>query len=142
MRVGVILTARAPVPFLAEALDSVLAQASQVVVVDHASSPALKVRADVRVVRVDDPSGGPAAARGFGFVCGPSGGIRYRRHEAGLTSDVLALGEAGLAIHRRHASLVPDDVAQRAQARDLRTVARGQVRIREYGAARAVLAEA
>jgi glycosyltransferase involved in cell wall biosynthesis len=71
MRVGVILAARAPVPYLAEALESVLSQdppPADVVVVDHASSPALQGLRGVRVVRVDDPDGGPAAARAAGLA--------------------------------------------------------------------------
>ena len=69
MRVGVILAARAPVPYLAEALGSVLSQEpppDEVVVVDHASSPALERVPGVRVVRLDDAGGGPAAARAAG----------------------------------------------------------------------------
>jgi GT2 family glycosyltransferase len=71
MRVGVIVAARAPVPYLAEALESVLSQEpapDDVVVVDHASTPALSGIERVRVVRVDDPAGGPAAAREAGLA--------------------------------------------------------------------------
>jgi glycosyltransferase involved in cell wall biosynthesis len=62
MRVGVIVAARGPAPFLDEALRS-LDGADEIVVVDHASEPPLE-RANVRV---DDPSGGPARARQAGF---------------------------------------------------------------------------
>jgi GT2 family glycosyltransferase len=71
MRVGVILAARAPVPYLTEALSSVLAQEpapDDVVVVDHASAPPLAGLGGVRVVRVDDANGGPAAAREAGLA--------------------------------------------------------------------------
>src|SRR4051812_6877904 len=67
MRVGVILAARAPVPWLDEALASVVAQAPDVVLVDHASTPPLEAASGVRVVRMDDPGGGPAAARQAGL---------------------------------------------------------------------------
>lgn len=75
MRVGVILAARAPVPYLGEALRSVLSQEpapDEVVVVDHASKPPLGVprgAADgVRLVRLEEPSGGPARARDAGLA--------------------------------------------------------------------------
>jgi glycosyltransferase involved in cell wall biosynthesis len=71
MRVGVILAARAPVPYLAQALESVLAQEpapDDVVVVDHASEPSLRPVAGGRLVRVDDAGGGPAAARAAGLA--------------------------------------------------------------------------
>jgi glycosyltransferase involved in cell wall biosynthesis len=83
MRVGVILAARAPVPYLAEALESVLSQdppPDEVVVVDHASSPALDGLPGVPVVRVDDRDGGPAAARAAGF--------------AELATELVALADA------------------------------------------------
>jgi GT2 family glycosyltransferase len=70
MRVGVIVAAREPVPYLAEALESVLAQeraADAVVVVDHASSPPLNLAGGVHMVRMDDAGGGPAAARAAGL---------------------------------------------------------------------------
>ena len=71
MRVGVILAARAPVPYLAEALESVLSQdpaPDDVVLVDHASEPPLEAVTGVRFVRVEDPAGGPAAARAAGLA--------------------------------------------------------------------------
>jgi GT2 family glycosyltransferase len=267
MRVGVILAARAPVPYLAEALESVLSQEpppDDVVVVDHASAPPLAGLSGVRVVRVDDASGGPAAAReaglavldtdlialadaddvwepgklaaqmktlaaardaaacfgralvidesgretgeqlpelpagqidadalrrslyernaipaastvirrealedvggfmpasplpaasdwdlwlrlvtaGYGFVCEPAARIRYRRHPGGLTADVAVLGEAGLAIHERHAALVDEAAARQARAHDLETLARGRIRQRRYDDAKRALDEA
>ena len=80
MGVGVIVAARGPVPFLNEALDSVLAQAKDVVVVDHASRPPLALDRPVRVVRLDDADGGPAAARQAGLEV--------------LTTDLVALADA------------------------------------------------
>src|SRR4051794_11865355 len=67
MRVGVILAARAPVPYLAEAVASVRSQEpapDEVAVVDHASSPPVEAAS----VRLDDPGGGPAAARDAGLA--------------------------------------------------------------------------
>lgn len=70
MRVGVILAARAPVPHLGEALASVLSQdpaPDEVVVVDHGSSPPLRVPEGARLVRLGCAGGGPAAARHAGL---------------------------------------------------------------------------
>jgi GT2 family glycosyltransferase len=267
MRVGVILAARAPVPYLAEALASVLSQdppPDEVVVVDHASAPPLDAPTGARLLRLDDPGGGPAAARdaglaaldtdlialadaddiwaqgklraqlgalaanpdaavclgralvvdasgretgerlpelpggrleadvlrtrlyqrnavpaasavirrealdavggfrpgaalpagsdwdlwlrlaeaGFAFVCEPQARIKYRRHAAGLTSDITRLAEAGLAIHDRYASLVDEATARAAKANDLETLARGKIRQREYRDAKQALDEA
>src|SRR3954453_3231900 len=63
MRVGVILAARGPAPYLDEALRSIEA-ADEIVVVDHASQPPLEA-ADVRL---DDASGGPPTARQAGLA--------------------------------------------------------------------------
>ena len=71
MRVGVIVAARAPVPWLGEALESVLSQEpapDDVVVVDHGSQPPLEAPAGVRVVRTGYSGGGPAAARAAGLA--------------------------------------------------------------------------
>src|SRR5215212_3464588 len=71
MRVGVILAARAPAPWLREALASVLSQEPApdiVVVVDHASEPPLSASNDARWIRLHDPAGGPAAARAAGLA--------------------------------------------------------------------------
>lgn len=71
MRVGVIVPARAPVPFLAEALDSVLSQdraPERVVVVDHGAVGGFAVPEGVEVVGVDDAGGGPARARDAGVA--------------------------------------------------------------------------
>lgn len=267
MRVGVIVAARAPVPWLAEALESVLSQEpapDQVVLVDHGSQPPLEAPAGVRVVRTGFAGGGPAAARaaglaeldtelvaladaddvweagklaaqlaamaeqpqaavcfgravvvdaagretgerlpelpaglieadalrpelyernaipaasalirrdaldsvggfvpelplpaatdwdlwlrlataGHAFVCEPAARIRYRRHGGGLTADIARLAEAGLAIHERHADIVGPETARLARAADLETLARGRIRQRRYGEAKAALAQA
>lgn len=71
MRVGVIVAARGPAPYLREALTSVLAQdrpPDQVVLVDHASWPPLVAPPGVELVRLDDGDGGPAAARQAGLA--------------------------------------------------------------------------
>jgi glycosyltransferase involved in cell wall biosynthesis len=83
MRVGVILAARAPVPYLAEALASVLSQEpapDEVVVVDHGSEPPLDGVTGVRLVRTGYAGGGPAAARAAGLEA--------------LDADVIALADA------------------------------------------------
>ena len=67
MRVGVILAAKAPVPWLGETLESVRAQAAEVVLVDHASQPPLGAPEGVRCVRVEHAAGGPAVARQAGL---------------------------------------------------------------------------
>jgi len=79
---------------------------------------------------------------GYGFVCEPAARIRYRRHPGGLTADVALLGEAGLAIHDRHAALVDEATARRARAHDLETLARGRIRQRRYDGAKRALDEA
>lgn len=267
MRVGVILAAREPVPYLAEAIDSVLSQEpvpDELVVVDHGSQPPIGLAEGVRTIRLDVAGGGPAVARaaglealdtelvalmdaddvwepgklrvqvdalasypdaavcfgravvidergretgeqlpelaggfhsaddlravlyernpvpaastvirrdalesvggfvpadplpaatdwdlwlrlvtgGYGFVCEPSARIRYRRHDGGLTADVARLGEAGLAIHERHAGLVDEATASSARASDLETLARGRIRQRRYAEAKQALDEA
>jgi glycosyltransferase involved in cell wall biosynthesis len=82
------------------------------------------------------------AGAGHAFVYEPLALVRYRRHAGALTSDVARLGEAGLAIHAAHASLVDADSARWAQAQDLETIARGRVRHRRYAEAREALQEA
>jgi glycosyltransferase involved in cell wall biosynthesis len=71
MRVGVIVAARGPAPFLAEALESVAA-ADEIVVVDHASDPPLSGVGRARSVRLGDAAGGPAAARDAGLAALPA----------------------------------------------------------------------
>ena len=83
MRVGVIVAARAPVPYLAETLESVLSQdraPDRIVVVAHASEPAMSGLAGVERIRVDDAGGGPAAAREAGL--------------AALDTELVALADA------------------------------------------------
>jgi GT2 family glycosyltransferase len=83
MRVGVILAARAPAPYLADALASVLSQEpapDDLVVVDHASRPPLEEVPGARLVRLDDQGGGPAAARAAGLMA--------------LDADLIALADA------------------------------------------------
>jgi glycosyltransferase involved in cell wall biosynthesis len=82
MRVGVIVAARAPVPYLAEALEGVLAQEprpADVVVVDDGSEPPLAGAKGARLIRVD-AAGGPAAARQAGLDA--------------LDTEVVALADA------------------------------------------------
>src|SRR5690349_13064554 len=66
--VGVIVPVHGPAPWLAEALDSVLAAAPDVVVVvdDGSAEPIVPGDARVTLVRRDE-SGGPGAARATGL---------------------------------------------------------------------------
>jgi glycosyltransferase involved in cell wall biosynthesis len=83
MRVGVIVPVRAPAPYLAEALTSVLRQEpapAAVVVVDDGSEPPLETLEGARVVRLDDGPRGPAGARAAGL--------------AALDTELVALADA------------------------------------------------
>lgn len=80
--------------------------------------------------------------RGHGFVCVPEVLVEYRRHPAALTADVSSLAESSLVVHRTHAAAVDPELARRAHAHDLTLLARGRIRQRRYGEARAALAEA
>src|SRR2546423_4466026 len=80
--------------------------------------------------------------RGHGFACVPEVLVDYRRHPAALTTDVAALAESSLLVHRTHAGAVDPALARRVRANDLTLLARGRIRQRRYGEARAALAEA
>ncbi|HEX4109185.1 MAG TPA: glycosyltransferase family 2 protein [Solirubrobacteraceae bacterium] len=82
------------------------------------------------------------AARGERFACVPEEVVRYRRHPGGLTADVASVARARLEVHRLHAGLVDEALRREVRAGDLRGLARGLVRERRYGAARAALREA
>jgi glycosyltransferase involved in cell wall biosynthesis len=81
-------------------------------------------------------------ALGRPFVHEPAARIRYRRHPGGLTADVAALARARLSVHEAHAGLVDEETRRAVRATDLRTLARGHIRAREWNAAHAALAEA
>jgi glycosyltransferase involved in cell wall biosynthesis len=81
-------------------------------------------------------------ALGRPFVCEPAARVRYRRHRGGLTADVAALARARLALHDAHAALVDEATRRSVRAADLRALARGLVRVRDWNAARAALGEA
>lgn len=81
-------------------------------------------------------------ALGRPFACEPGARVRYRRHPGALTADVRALGTARLALHAAHAALVDEPTRLRARAEDLRALARGHVRARDWSAARGALSEA
>lgn len=76
------------------------------------------------------------------FVCEPRARIRYRRHASGLSSDLVRLARAGLAIHDAHGDLVDADTRRRVRAGDLTSLARALIRERGWSEARAALAEA
>ena len=80
--------------------------------------------------------------RGHGFACVPEVLVDYRRHAAALTADVAALAESSLFVHRTHVGAVDPALARRVHANDLTLLARGRIRQRRYGEARAALAEA
>jgi hypothetical protein len=80
--------------------------------------------------------------RGRGFACVPEVLGDYRRHAAALTADVAALAESSLLVHETHAGAVDPALARRVRANDLTVLARGRIRQRRYGEARAALAEA
>src|SRR4051812_13687623 len=83
MRVGVIVPVRAPAPYLAEALESVLGQdpaPDAVVLVDDGWRPVLELPPGVQLVRLEGDSRGPAAARAAGL--------------AALDTELVALADA------------------------------------------------
>jgi GT2 family glycosyltransferase len=82
------------------------------------------------------------AARGERFVSEPRALIRYRRHSGGLSYEVSRAAEGTMAIHDRHAALVPDTLQRSTRAADLTALARGRVRERRYAEARSLLADA
>jgi glycosyltransferase involved in cell wall biosynthesis len=79
---------------------------------------------------------------GYSFVWEPAARIRYRRHAAGISSDLAALAESRLAIHESHAGLVSAEALARAKSGDLVSLARGRIRQRRYGDARDALRRA
>jgi glycosyltransferase involved in cell wall biosynthesis len=62
------------------------------------------------------------------LLCVPQARVRYRRSADGLTADVERLARAQLALHRRHAGLVDDETARRAQDHDRRALRRARAR--------------
>jgi glycosyltransferase involved in cell wall biosynthesis len=80
--------------------------------------------------------------RGELFVCEPRAEVLYRRHPAAVTADVATLAESSLRLHELHAGLADEATRGIARARDLTALARGRVRQRRYGEARAALREA
>jgi GT2 family glycosyltransferase len=81
-------------------------------------------------------------ARGEGVVFEPRAIVRYRRRVGGLSADVAQLARAQLELHERHADLVDARTRARVRARDLRALAAGLVRDRDYAGARDALREA
>jgi Glycosyl transferase family 2 len=81
-------------------------------------------------------------ARGHAFVFEPRAVVRYRRSPGALSGDIAGLASAQLHVHRTHAALVDEPARRRAEAADRLAHARGLVRRREYGAARAELRRA
>ncbi len=66
-----------------------------------------------------------AAAAGAVFAHDPEVLVRYRRHEANVTNDLLAMFRAAHLVHRRHAGLVDDPrLVRRVLALDLERIGR------------------
>ena len=65
-----------------------------------------------------------------------------RRHDRSLSWDIAALVESLLVVREAHAGLVDDAVVRRTRASDLRSLAQGRVRLRDYAGARDALARA
>jgi len=79
---------------------------------------------------------------GHAFVMQPRAVVRYRRKPGALSADVAGLASDALRLHATHAGLVDEAVRRRVEAADRVALARGLVRERRYGAARAELRHA
>lgn len=75
-------------------------------------------------------------AEGYGLVSVLGATVRYRRHPAGLTHDLVSLAESLLRVHRAHAAHVREPVARRSEAADRRGRAAGLTRLGRYDEAR------
>jgi hypothetical protein len=73
------------------------------------------------------------------FVMQPRAIVRYRRRSGALSGDIASLARAQMQVHDLHAGLVAQAVRRRVEAADRVALARGLVRERSYGAARAEL---
>jgi hypothetical protein len=76
---------------------------------------------------------------GHAFVMQPRAIVRYRRKPGALSANVAGLASDGLRVHATHARLVDEALRRRVEAADRVALARGLVRQRSYGAARAEL---
>ena len=65
-----------------------------------------------------------ALAAGAVFHYDPEVLVHFRRHEDNISSNKLAMHEAELLVHSRHAELVDEPLARKTVARDLRNIAR------------------
>jgi glycosyltransferase involved in cell wall biosynthesis len=79
---------------------------------------------------------------GATFVHTPAATTRVRRRPGSLSADIARLAEEKLRVQERHSALVDPAVAHAARADLLRALGQGLIRRREYGRARAALAEA
>ena len=79
---------------------------------------------------------------GRAFVMEPRAVVHYRRRPGALSGDIVRLASAQMRVHELHAGLVGADVRRRTEAADRVALARGLVRERAYGAARAELRHA
>ena len=76
---------------------------------------------------------------GHAFVMQPRAIVRYRRKPGALSANIAGLASDGLRVHATHARLVDEALRRRVEAADRVALARGLVRQRSYGAARAEL---
>jgi len=76
---------------------------------------------------------------GHPFVMQPRAVVRYRRRPGALSADIAGLASEGLHVHAMHAALVDEPLRCRVEATARVALARGLVRERFYGAARAEL---
>lgn len=114
MTVGVVVPVHGWAPYLAEAVDSVLAEgADDVVVVDDGWVAPFALPDGVRVVRTEPPGRGPGAARNVGVATLATDVVAFCDHDdawepGSLAPRVAALADADMAFGR--ARIVgPDD---------------------------------
>ena len=82
------------------------------------------------------------ATRGERFVYEPRARVLMRRHDRSVSWNIAGLAESLLVLREVHAGLVDDETARRMRASDLRALAQGRVRKRDYAGAREALAQA
>jgi glycosyltransferase involved in cell wall biosynthesis len=81
-------------------------------------------------------------ASGATLAYAPDAVVAYRRRPGAMSGDVATLARAQLTVHAAHAGLVDEATRRRTEARDLRALAAGLARRREYAAARRAYADA
>ena len=82
------------------------------------------------------------ASRGDRFVYEPRARVLMRRHNRSVSWNIAGLAESLLVLRKVHAGLVDHETVRRMRASDLRALAQGRVRNRDYAGARKALAQA